>query len=226
MTTKHLTPILLGLVLAAAPGCTGEDLPAPDENPLPEGNASGGEDNTYDHPGTNLDPFELLERLREEGPARYSARVHSCPKMKYDTMGTLLASRGVNLGSTTALSAGQIWRTSDQALGAPNYAARQREARELSTATASKLFDIFVQAAPEIIAALPGRAECTVAGVGASMFNAENQCNADGIACLIGVPATASHLELCNLTVQRASDPEKGKLIAVASLLAAAHTCE
>lgn len=225
MTTKHLTPIFLGVLFAAA-GCTGEELTPIDDNPLPEGNASGGEDNTYDHPGTNVDPFELLERLRQEGPPRYAARVHSCPKMKYDTLGTILASRGVNLANTVALSAGRMWRESDQALGAPNYTARQREARELSTATASKLFDIFVQAAPEIIAAMPNRAECQVAGIGATMFNAENQCTADGIACLMGVPATASHLELCNLTIQRASDVEKGKLIAVASLLAAAHTCE
>jgi hypothetical protein len=218
--------LITGLLLLSFSACTGEELDTIDENPLPEGNASGGEDNTYDHPNANIDPFELLERLRREGPARYAARVHSCPKMKYDTMGALLASRGVNLASTTALSAGRMWRESDQALGAPNYAARQREARELSTATASKLFDIFVQAAPEIIAAMPTLAACQVSGVGVSMFNAENQCNADGIACLIGVPPTASHLELCNLTVQRASDVEKGKLIAVASLLAAAHTCE
>jgi len=226
MITKHQTPIFLGLLAAAAFGCAGEELTPIDDNPLPEGNASGGEDNTYDHPGTNLDPFELLERLRQEGPPRYAARVHSCAKMKYDTIGTILASRGVNLGNTVALSAGRLWRESDQALGAPNYAARQREARELSTATASKLFDIFVQAAPEIIAALPNRAECQVAGVGVTLFNAENQCNADGITCLLGVPATASHLELCNLTIQRASSVETGKLIAVASLLAAAHTCE
>jgi hypothetical protein len=218
--------LITGLLLLSFSACTGEELDTIDENPLPEGNASGGEDNTYDHPNANIDPFELLERLRREGPARYAARVHSCPKMKYDTMGALLASRGVNLASTTAQSAGRMWRESDQALGAPNYAARQREARELSPATASKLFDIFVQAAPEIIAAMPTLAACQVSGVGVSMFNAENQCNADGIACLIGVPPTASHLELCNLTVQRASDVEKGKLIAVASLLAAAHTCE
>jgi hypothetical protein len=224
MTTKHLALVLLGLCAAA---CTGEDLPSEEEaNPLPEGNASGGEDNTFDHPGTNIDPFELLDRLRREGPPRYSARVKSCAKMKYETLGTLLSSRGVNLGNTVALSAGRMWRESDQALGAANFAARQREGRELTTAGASKMFDIFVQAAPEIIAAMPNRAECQVAGVGVTMFNAENQCNPDAIACLIGVPATASHLELCNLTVQRASDVEKGKLIAVASLLAAAHTCE
>jgi hypothetical protein len=229
MTTTHTNPLLLGvasLLAAAAFGCAGEELGPLEENPLPEGNASGGEENTYDHPDTNVDPFELLERLRQEGPARYASRIHSCPKMKYDTLGTILASRGVNLANTTALSAGRMWRESDQALAAPNYGARQREGRELSTATASKMFDIYVQAAPEIIAAMPTRAECTVAGVGTEMFNASNQCNADGIACLLGVPATPSHLELCNLTVSRASDVEKGKRIAVASLLAAGQTCE
>ena len=217
----HLVPLVF---LVAA--CAGEMDPI-EETPLPEGNASGGEDNTFDHPsGSDVDPFDLLERLRQEGPPRYSSRVHSCAKMRYDTIGNVLASRGVNLASTTAGSAGQLYRTGDQALGIPNYLARQRETRELSTATASKLFDIFVQAAPEIIAAMPNRAECQVAGVGATMFNADNQCTADGITCLLGVPATASHLELCNLTVSRASDLDKGKRIAVATLLAAANTCE
>ncbi|HVK76817.1 MAG TPA: hypothetical protein VM734_26005 [Kofleriaceae bacterium] len=216
----YLVPLAL---LAVA--CTG-DMETLDEPPLPEGNASGGEENTYDHPGTNIDPFELLDRLRAEGPPRYAARVHSCPKMKYDTIGNVLRSRGVDTASTAGASAGALYRGGDQALGAPNYAARQRESRELSTATASKLFDIFVQAAPEIITNMPNRAECTVAGVGTQMFNADNQCTADGIACLLGVPATASHLELCNLTVSRASDVDKGKRIAVATLLAAANTCE
>ena len=64
------------------------------------------------------------------------------------------------------------------------------------------------------------------AAFGVSLFNASNQCEADGITCLIGVPATASHVELCNLTVAKASDVETGKKMAVAALLAAAHTCE
>ncbi len=222
MTNYRYLGLGLSLVLAA---CTG-DLDTLDQAPIPDDNASGGEDNTFDHPGEYVDPFELLDRLRREGPARYSSRVHSCPKMKYDTLGRLLTSRGVNLAATAAGTAGALYRNGDQALGAPNYAARQREGRELSTATASKLFDIFVSAAPEIITAMPTLPACTVAGTGTSMFNGDNQCTADGIACLLGVPATASHLELCNLTVSRASDVEKGKRIAVATLLAAAHTCE
>ena len=130
--------------------------------------------------------------------------------MKYATIGRMLASRGVDLNATGETTAGRMWRDADQALGVANYAARQRENLELTTAAAGKLFDIFVQAAPEIIAAMPNRAECQVGGVGAVLFNGSNQCDADGITCLIGVPATASHLELCNLTVSMASDIETG----------------
>lgn len=221
----HVLPFAAcAFVALAATACTDDTTDEP--VPLPEGNASGAEGNNFEHPDTNVDVWELLERARNEGPPRYAARVHKCPKMQYGTMGRLLASRGVDTGSTAALSAGKLYRDGDQALGAPNYGARQREGRELSTATASKMFDIYVQAAPEIIANLPNREECKVAGVGTKMFNDANQCTADGITCLIGVPATASHIELCNLTVSRASDVEKGKRLAVASLLAAAHTCE
>ncbi len=221
-TASVLLATLLGLGLVGA--CTDDTSSAP--TPLPEGNASGGTDNTFDHPGTNVDPFELLERAKNEGPPRYAARVHKCPKMQYGTLGRVLASRGVDLGAAGALSAGRLYADGDQALGAPNYGARQREGRELSTATASRMFDIYVQAAPEVIANLPNRDECKVAGVGARIFNDANQCTADGITCLIGVPATAQHLEICNLTVSRASNVDKGKRIAVATLLAAAHTCE
>lgn len=220
MRTYLLLPSLALLAL----GCTGEL--ATDEPPLPTGNASAGTENTFDHPDSNIDVWELLDRMKAEGPPRYAARMHACAKLKYDTLGRLLGSRGVDLAATGALSAGKLYRDGDQALGAPNFAARQRESRELTTATASKMFDIFVQAAPEIIAAMPGLPACQVAGQGASMFNADNQCNPDGITCLLGVPATPSHLELCNLAVTRASDVEKGKRIAVASLLAAANTCE
>ncbi len=226
----------LGLVLWAVLftlviGCAGEiDDPDADDSgaaaDTPSGAASGGQDNTYDHPDSMPDVWELLDRLQEEGPPSFTARIHSCPKMRYATIGRLLASRGVDLAAAGELAAGQLWRTSDQALGAASYAARSRENLELTTASASKLFDIFVQAAPEIIAQLPNRPECQVGGVGARLFNDSNQCSVDGITCLVGVPATAGHLEVCNQMVTRGSSVEKGKHMAVAALLAAAHTCE
>lgn len=169
---------------------------------------------------------ELLEAIRGEGPPEVMARMHACPKMKYATLGRLLASRGVNLDAEGDASAGALWRTGDQALGAPQYGARVAESLELTTASASRLFDVFVQAAPEIIAHMPERAECMVGGAATSMFGDAGHCTPDGIACLTGVTATPAHLEMCNEIVARASTPAVGRVLAVASLAAAAHTCE
>lgn len=172
------------------------------------------------------DPFAELERLQREGPPRYTSRVHSCPKTRYRTLGNLLASRGVDLGATGELSAGRLYTQGAQALGGPSYAARVRENIDLGLSTTAKLFDIYVQAAPEIIQNLPARPECQIGGVGARLFDAANHCVADGVTCLIGVPATPAHLETCNQTVSDAADVEAGKRLAVAVLAAAAHTCE
>jgi hypothetical protein len=223
MMTKLAPAFLLALGTTLAACAADEETP---DQELPEGNASGGEDNTWDHPDTQVDVWEMLDRLTREGPPKYTARVHSCSKIRYETLGRILASRGVNVGATTDLSAGQLYASGDQALGAPNYGARSRENLELTTAGASRLFDIFVAAAPEIIANMPTREECMIGGVGTAMFDDSGACNPDGISCLLGVPATASHIEVCNLTVQRAADTQSGQRMAVAVLAAAAHTCE
>lgn len=175
---------------------------------------------------TAVDPWDELDRIQREGPPRYTSRVHGCPKMRYATLGSLIASRGVNLAAPGPVSAGRIWSTGRAALAASNYAARIRENVDLGLATASKVFDIYVQAAPEIIANLPLRPACQIAGVGAVLFDAAGRCDADGISCLIGVPATQQHLDICNQTIARASDAATGKQLAVAVLAAAAHTCE
>jgi len=197
--------------------------------PAPESAASGtaGDvDTTFNHENEHLDVWDLLARLQDEGPPEYSAHLHACPKVKYATLGRILASRGVNLASNADGSAGRMYRESDQALGVANYAARVPEASELSAATASKLFDIFVAAAPEIISAMPTLPACTVGGAASRVFNAQGQCEPNGLTCLMGVPAQAGHVEICNRIVARASTPEVGRTLAVAALLAAAHTCE
>ncbi len=207
------------VVIDAAP--SGSDAYVPPDNTV-----GSSDDTTFNHPDSTTDLFDLVDRLNEEGPPYYNARVHGCPKVQYTTMGNLLASRGVDLNTTGETQAGFMWATSDQALGAPNYGARARENAKLTTASAAKLFDIFVQAAPEIIAAMPTVPECQVGGQGIEMFNANNTCTIDGITCLIGVPAKLGHIDLCNNIVNAASDTTKGKYIAVAALLAAANTCE
>ena len=172
------------------------------------------------------DPWPALDRQEREGPPRYASRVHSCSKVRYRTLGNLLTSRGVNIANTDPLSAGSIYTLDEPGLGGPNYAQRVREHVDTGLATEAKLFDIFVQAAPEIIANMPNRAECQKNGVGAKLFDAANQCQIDGISCLIGMPARQLHVDVCNQTVARATDVEHGKQLAVAVLAAAANTCE
>ena len=200
--------------------------PEPFVPPTAPAGTSGNEETTFDHMNElEVDPFELLDRLAEEGPADFSARLHSCPKMRYLTIGRVLSGLGVDLNGGAG-SAGASWAGSDQALGAPNYEARVAESADLTTASAAKLFDIFVAAAPEIIANLPSVERCQIGGIGTSMFDDTGSCTLDGITCVMGQPAELAHVDLCNRTISSASTPEVGRIIAVAALAAAAHTCE
>ena len=212
----------LGLTATACGGLddTTEDIP-------PTGSTSGGEDNTFDHDNSGFNPFDLIDRLAKQGPPRFTSRVHSCPKVRYLTLGRVLASVGINPANGANLSAGQLYRDGYNALGGPNYANRIRENIGITTSGASREFDIFAAGADEVIAAVPTLVRCQVGGVGAQLFDATtNACRVDGITCLIGQPAQAAHLDFCNVTVSSASDVATGKRLAVAAMLAASYTCE
>jgi len=211
----------------------GEDepyVPPVDDDMTPEPETAADVTLTFDHPAELgamvVSPREALERMQREGPPVFSSRVHGCRKMRYDTLGTVLASRGVDLASEEPTSAGAMYRSADQALGAPNYAGRVPEATELTVASSSRLFDILVQAAPEILANLPSREECFERGAGVTFLDAAGRCSEPGLTCLLGETATPEHVALCNDTISRAATPEEGQRIAVASLLAAQFTCE
>ncbi len=221
----NLTILVASLGLASA--CTDDGLES--ESTPPSGSTSGNEETTFDHMNDGISPWELLDRLQKEGPPKYTSHVHSCPKVRYATLGRVLTSLGVanvNVQTAGALTAAGLYNSGDNAMGAPNYANRIRENIGISTSGASREFDIFAAAAPEIIAAIPTLARCNNGGAPASLFNASNQCEASGITCLIGTPAQAAHLDLCNLTISSASTPQVGQRLAVAALLAAAYTCE
>src|SRR6185503_15778442 len=136
-----------------------------------------GEQNTFDHQDP-IDPWAVLDRILVDGPPSYSAHVHSCMKMKYATLGKVLESRGVNLANTATTSAGFLYVNGVQALGTATYSQRQPEATDLTTAGASKFLDIYASAAPEIIAAMPNRTECSYNGTPAQMFDASGACTA------------------------------------------------
>jgi hypothetical protein len=211
--------ILASSVLASA--CTDDGL-TPEQQPT--GSTSGGEETTFDHENDYISPWDLLDRLAKEGPPRYTSHVHSCPKIRYQTMGQLLRDVGIDPANTTNLSAGSLYRDGMNALGGPNYANRIRENISITTSGASRAFDIYAAGADEVIAAFENNtiARCP----GAQLFDASNACRPEGITCILGLPATSHHIDFCNLTVTSASDITVGKRLAVAALLAAANTCE
>lgn len=219
----HKILILVASFGAAACSTTVDEEPL---NTPPPGSTSGSEDTTYDHMNDGYSPWELIDRLAKEGPPHYTSRVHSCPKVRYETLGNVLRAVGVDTANATNLSAGQLYRSGYNAMGGPNFANRIRENIAVTTSGASRMFDIFAAAADEIIVNMPNLERCKVNGIGAEMFDATNQCRADGITCLIGQPAQPAHLDFCNLTVTSASDVTVGRRIAVAAIMAAAYTCE
>jgi hypothetical protein len=216
---------LLSVLVVGA--CTDglSDGSQPDDT-LPPGSTTGGPGNTFDHTNDGIDPFTLLNRLSIEGPARYTSHVHSCSKVRIANLGNVLTDLGVNLGNTNQVSAGGLYNSGFNAMGAANFPNRIRETILITTSAASRIFDIFAAAAPEIIAAMPTLPRCQVGGVGPTMFDAQGNCSPAGISCLIGVPATSDQVQLCNLTVTSASTPAIGQNLAVAAMLAAAYTCE
>ena len=174
-------------------------------------------------PPENDDPFAAIEPV----PA-VASRMHSCQKIPYDTLGNLLSSRGVNLNAVAANgqppTAGQIYKANAATLGQPNYLARLREVTSQTTSGATKLLDIFIQAAPEIVAAMPNLAACKVLGVGPQMFN-NGKCTVEGVSCLQGYPATQQQADLCTAMLADIPGPT-GQRLAVAAILATAHACE
>jgi hypothetical protein len=241
--------LLLALSLVCAAGCKADPVgslampgayePPRDyvEDPTNEiserpGKYAGGEENTFDHSDDlgmsgARDPFEILAQRQEEGPPEIRTRMHSCQKLQNAALREILVAFGVDIDATGDIeTAGQLFKAGGGALGAANYDARVGESVVWTAAGAAKLFDIFVQAAPEIIANLPTVPQCQVDGVGPTMFDADDRCVPDAVTCLIGRPAGEEHLAICDSLVQSATDLDKGKKIAVASLLSAAHSCE
>jgi hypothetical protein len=178
------------------------------------------------------DPFEILAARQEEGKAEVRARLHSCQKLQIEALRSLLLGLGVEVDAPAGgdgsgpLSAAALFQQGAASLGAADYDARVGERITWTTAGATKLFDIFVQAAPEVIAKLPAAPLCSDGAGGPSMFDAEGRCDRDAVTCLIGFPATDEHLVACDSVVGAATSPERGREIAVAALLSAAYSCE
>lgn len=210
------------------------DDPTDDQQNGPTGSLD--KENTFEHPGDldgeTRDPFDILTQRAEEGPPEVRTRLHSCQKIPVAALRSMLTQLGVDLeataGGNNPPTAGQLLDGGGNALGVSNYGARASESLVWTAAGAAKMFDIFVQAAPDIIANAPNQPICQeVAGTpGPALFDENGQCNKDAISCIIGTQATDAHVAICNSAVLSASDLEKGKSIAVATIMSAAHSCD
>lgn len=201
-----------------SPGAGGAD---------PTGEAAGGTGVGHDHGASGIkDPLAVLAQRRAEGPPEVRTRLHSCQKLQIAALSGMLEAFGVDLEATgDPPTAGQLLAAATGALGAANYDASVGESIVWNATGAAKLFDIFVQAAPEVIAGVEHAPQCSLGGVNPKMFDG-SRCDIDAVTCLLGRPATEELLALCDDLVASASDVETGKMIAVAALLSAAHSCE
>lgn len=196
--------------------CAGEPAPAP-EIPV--------DPSSPNHPFFHDEEVKDVFGDGNQLPPTLSSRLHSCGKLSYATLGRMLASRGVNLDNDAADSAGQLYRSGSLMLGAPAYEAKVPEALRSTTGGITRLEDILLAAAPELIANIGARPECQLDGQPAKLFD-EAGCNAMGLACLIGAPAPERTVALCNEMVGRAADKTVGQQLAVAAVAAAYFLCE
>jgi hypothetical protein len=204
---------------------------------------SQNDDNNFHHPmdptqSGQEDVFEILKKRAAEGPPEVRTRLHSCNKLTYGALGDLLTSRGVDLAKTAAAgqppTAGQLYKAAStkDALGVANYDARMGEAYFYTISSATKVLDIFVQAAPEIILNIEAVEDCKVNGVGYPMFDPNTgKCVYYALSCVMGRPATDDDMEICNLMISQANqadikDLANKRALTVAAFLSAAHTCQ
>ena len=186
-------------------------------------------------PDPCVQPRDDAKQGEPPSPLEVDSRLHSCQKVSYTSLQNFLVSRGVSIDLTsTPDSAGELYKGAKDTFGVPPVDSRTNERSFHTTAEATKLFDIFLRAAPEIVANISNSAvapACVLNGTSKPMFEADNTCVTESASCLLGRPATKDDMTLCNAIVQKAdpastADLDNKKYIAVATLLAAGHTCE
>jgi hypothetical protein len=236
MNAKTLTSILTILGGAAfALGCSAgpNDVLVGDMDP----NSLAADNNTQHHmqdPNTGdngiSDPNSVHTLDSQVGSMEVVARLHSCSKMTYAELGTILKNRGVNTGSTTQNSAGLLYKGGASALGVANYGGRVPEMIIPSTAALSKEFDILVAASQEIQTAMKAGTLTMTACPGTQLVDSSGNFTKDGLTCLMGKPATADHISIANDAIAQATSQgltkDQGQQIAIAAILEAANTCE
>jgi hypothetical protein len=224
----------LGAAVVAIAGCQqngASDSLLPHAEPWSASSLAAGLDNTWNHQAQSTggqngitDPTQVVAQDAQIGSPDVVARLHGAQKMQYATLGTIMDDLGVDTTATQTNSAGELYVDGTGPLGVAVYPSRVPEMIIPSTSALAKEYDIFVAAATEILSSnLASSTRCPNTQL---VDSTSGQFTQDGISCLIGKPATPDYLTLANQLVAAASDTATGQQIAVATLLAAAHTSE
>jgi hypothetical protein len=137
--------------------------------------------------------------------------------------------------ANNAATAAYLYFTGKDAFEVPRMDSPFPEKDEHTVSSSLKAMDIFIEAAPEVIANIgsPVKAPaCSLNGVNKPMFSPQDgTCVYESVSCLVGRPASDDHMLLCNLILQKANpnDPAdvlRKQRIAVATMLTGANLCE
>lgn len=228
---KHLFALLTGLALVA---CATEDQPTTlgegDPTSLPNNRETAkdpeqtGSSNdhmngpTGDPEGGNTDnTAQKVENEAKVGGPDVVSRLHACGKMSNAALGDYLRSRGLAANSRAV----QAFNAGVQSLGAASYTARVPESAFPSVSAHSKMFDIAVLAAADLITGMKTSTACP----GVDLVATDGKTlTKDGISCLIGYPATDTHVEVSGLAI--AENPTDGAKLAVAAIIQSTIMCE
>lgn len=229
---KRIALTLISLAAFALTACDGTQDSLTDgrrSDPRDPNATAGGEDSTFDHnndpgaadPGADFQPTDPAQ-VKLVGSPEVTSRLHSCGKLTYASLGNILSTRGLNGGGQPQglQSAQQIYNGAGPAFGVANYNGRVPEAPFASTSAMAKMFDIFAMASYPATNQNWNPTACP----NTDLLGADGKFTRDGLSCLMGRPALDEHLAIANDAI--AKNPTDGAKIAVAALLAAAHTCQ
>ncbi|MBL8631868.1 MAG: hypothetical protein JNM40_01500 [Myxococcales bacterium] len=205
--------------------------PTTPTTPTTPGTTTPGSDKSFDHDDILGNIGDVFADGRQVSPTD-GQRMHVCGKITYATLGRILSSRGIATGNTAADSAGLLYANGANIMGVANYPARVAEAERNSTGSVARLFDIFLAVAEELVPTTgTDRIGMGTACPGATLFDTGNNCTADGFACLLGSPLTATQLSECSAGVKRiaalsSNDFVRAKRMAVATIASSNFLCD
>jgi hypothetical protein len=226
---------LRGLCLVGALGLSFCNNPGTDTtnpaDPLQSGQQAQGPDYGLNHDDILNNIGNIFTDGRQVSPA-VGEKLHSCGKVRFNWLSNILSTRGVNVTNATANSAGALLTKAQGIWGVANFPGRAPETIRDTTSSLVSLHDVLIAAAEEWVTAAnmdgaypAGVTACT----GAKLFN-NNNCDADGFACLMGATPSQNQLAACTSMINDATAMVTVALdrrrLAVASMVGTVAMCD